>query len=236
MHSAPSSALSRWRCAEAWATWQAPQPVLRDDRVDHLALERGLVVALEAGLGAAGPEHVGGVRPVGVVAGDALAVLQHRVDVRLVHADRLLLVAPVAEGVAALLQEELRDEAVPEVAVLALPVLHRLVRVLQGGELVGRRLVAVEALLLLELLLRLRRDRRGEQEGRAHGQGEGQDGGRNRAGRAHRFAPLHLGQPEIRLMITSTFCTWRSFAAYSRSAAATFSPSTSRASSVRTSA
>src|SRR5213075_2876485 len=120
------------------------------DRVDVLALERLRLVALEARLRALGLEQKPRVRRVRVVAGGAVAVLQDLVHHRLVEADRLFLVTGEAELASALLEEQLRHDAVPEVAFLALLLLDDLVDVFLRQDLVAELLVAVEALLARE--------------------------------------------------------------------------------------
>lgn len=82
----------------------------------------GLVVARIAELGSVrGLEQIGGVGPMGVVAGNAFAGLERGVDILFVHAETFLAVALVTERIARLLEEQLGYPAVTQVALLAFP-------------------------------------------------------------------------------------------------------------------
>jgi hypothetical protein len=100
-----------------------------------------------------------------VVTRDAALALQSGVDFGDVELHVLDAVAFVAELIPIPLEKQLPDDPVTEVAVLALPVLDDLVDVVFGHVLFNELVVAVQAILLLELSpLRIGRGRKREQE------------------------------------------------------------------------
>jgi hypothetical protein len=146
----------------------SPAPLLLEDLVPDLLRVVLFLVALEADRVALCTQEVWRVRSMGVVTRNAALALQGSVDSGDVELHVLYAVAFIAELVPLPLEKRLPDESVTEVAFLALPVLDDLVDVVLGQVLFNELVVAVQALLLLELpLLRIGRRRKREQEGAA---------------------------------------------------------------------
>jgi hypothetical protein len=112
-----------------------------------------LLVALEADRIAFGTEEIGRIRRVWVVAGATRPLLQSSVHSRLVQLQILDRMAVVTECVAFLLEKELADDPVPKVTILALAIFDDSMNVLHRKILLDELLVAVQALLALELSL-----------------------------------------------------------------------------------
>ena len=121
--------------------------------VDVGALEGLTVVTLEAGLRPLRAQQVATLGAVRVVTGRALPALEAGVDVGPVQADLFLAVTGETELIAVFLEQQLRDDAVSEVALLAVPGLHAGMQVLQTENLFREVLVAVRAFLRFEFLL-----------------------------------------------------------------------------------
>jgi hypothetical protein len=128
-----------------------PAPLLLEDRVDYLLLISVFLMARIACLRAFRLQKVAPRGAVGVVAGRALPGFQDRVYLRLVQPDFFPAVAGVAQFVPVLFQQELGDDPVPEMTVLAFSILHAGVQILEGKIFLGKLLVAVEASFPLEL-------------------------------------------------------------------------------------
>lgn len=101
-------------------------------------------------------EQVRRLRRVGIMAEGALPRLERRMHARLVHPDLFFAVTSIAEVVSFLFQDQFRDDAVPQVAVLAfllldhgMHVFHREVLALELG-------VAVKTVFPREFSLRQR--------------------------------------------------------------------------------
>src|SRR5262249_47115273 len=117
-------------------------------------------------------EQMDAVAPVRVVTVRAFPGRERGMHVRSVEADLRLVVARQAQLVPGLLEEEPGDDPVPQVAGLAVTVLDRGMEVLAGEDVLREVLVAVQALLALELTLLGEGVAAGEDQDRGAGQCE----------------------------------------------------------------
>jgi hypothetical protein len=143
----------------------SPASLLLEDFVLDLLGVVLLLVALEADRVPFCTQKVRRVGCMRVVARDAALALQGRVDSGDVELHVLDAMAFVAELVPTILEKQLPDDPVAQVAGVALPVLDDLVNAVLGEILLDELVVTVQALLLLELpLRRISRRRKREQE------------------------------------------------------------------------
>jgi hypothetical protein len=130
-----------------------PASLFLDNGMDDFLLIGILLVAQVARLRAFRFQEVAPLGGVRVVAGDAFAGRKGGVHPGPVQPDLLLRMAGEAKVVPLFFQEQLGNDPVPEVAVLAFPVFHTRVHAFEGEIFLREFFMAVEASLPLELPL-----------------------------------------------------------------------------------
>ena len=127
-----------------------PAPLLGKDRVNNLSFVLFPVVTDIAELASIPGKQVIEIRCVRVMALCTFSGLKCGMDLSLVHSNNPLAVAFEAQGIPDLLQKQLWNKSMPEMAVLAFPFLCGRVDGFFPQILFGEFLVAVQAGLLLE--------------------------------------------------------------------------------------
>jgi hypothetical protein len=159
-------------------------PLLFQSLVRDLLLETRLIVALEADCIPFGTQEVRRIRCMWIVARNASVPLESGMHRRTIQPQILDRVAFMTDLVSLFLEEELRHDPVPKVAILTFPILHDLVHVLHREILLDEFLMTVQALLSLEFpLFRIRRIR----------------------GEEKRDAAAEYGQPEERCVLLARY-------------------------------
>jgi len=129
-----------------------PAPLCLQDLVNYLLFKKLLLVAAIADILDISVEQMGRRRGMRIVAGYTFAAFQCGVNIFFVHSHFFLRVALVAEIVSRLLQDEFGHDAVSQMAILALLLLHDLMHVFHPEILVRKFRMTVEALLAGEFL------------------------------------------------------------------------------------
>jgi hypothetical protein len=129
-----------------------------------------LLVALIAYVVPLRLEQMGVLGRVGVVTEGAFPHFQGNMDARLIHRDLVFGMTAKADLIPLLLEKQLGNDAVPEVAIFTFLFFDHRVHIFQGEILVGKFFVAVHALFLGELLCRKGRVIPKEKDNAAQGQ------------------------------------------------------------------
>ncbi len=171
------------------------------DPVNGFLLEAVLLMALIAFLFPFGFQEVLSLRPVRVVARDAVASFERAVDIRLVQPDLFLFVAAEAQRVHVRLEQQFGQNSVPQMAFLALALFRNRVDALQGKIFIGKLFVAAEAILLRERLPR----RRGidRKENREHAKDE--TSGKKSVSLRVASSSSHRASPFVHSVVTVRF-------------------------------
>lgn len=118
--------------------------------VNDLFLELFPVVALIAQLAALGLEQVGGIGGMGIVALGAFPLLESAMDIGFIHANRLLGMALQAKRIAGFLEQQLGNDAMAEVAVMALAFPGHRMHTFFGKIGLGKFFVTIETRFFLK--------------------------------------------------------------------------------------